>query len=168
MRAKNKKKQFSGHWLYFIPHRWEDEKTSWEDVYLMPDIPGLRKSIWLTVNAIGGGKRKHELIRQFRERTRQKKRLNKKGFYLDDNDNLYVKNIKFTKRELLGWALIWLKEKGFCVTKLVRAPSARFTGSNQHALNIAIAMQRLNDIKKGKAKTVSWDKISKKIQKRKI
>ena len=40
-------------WGYYVPHKWPEESTIWEDIYLYPQDPSWdRPAIWLTVEAV--------------------------------------------------------------------------------------------------------------------
>jgi hypothetical protein len=159
-------------WLYYIPHLWEDsegnpqEKTTWEDVYLMPDDPECEKSIWLTVD----GYQAEDIVSPdgyidkktwFDEGEFEIFQL--QGYLIRNSRcDMIVSTPEFTKEELLVWTKLFLKEEGYVVTELVEAPVERFAGTNQHAgivpecASMAEELESLDPSEREK-RLVPWD-----------
>jgi hypothetical protein len=134
-------------WLYYIPHSWEDpdgnpkKKTTWEDVYLMPDDPECKKSIWLTVDGyqaedIGFPSGFIDEKTWFDEG--EFEIFQEQGYLIRSSHcDIIVFTPEFTKEELLNWAKLFLEEEGHVVTELEEATFERFAGTNQHACTVA-------------------------------
>lgn len=147
-------------WLYYIPHLWEEQdgtprlKSSWEDVYLMPDNPECKESIWLTVDGYQAEDIKpfsdHDYIEEKTWFDKGEFEIFKKqGFLIrKDRNDMIVKDYEFTKDELIGWAKLFLLEIGMSVSEMIAAPEKRFTGSNQHACAVGSAKEMMEEYKK--------------------
>ena len=97
-------------WFYYIPHTWEYndgrpiEKVCWEDLYLMPDVPGITESIWLTVDGYYPEKTKVNGVDwgpTWFENDEEKELFLKQGFLIRDDMDMIVKDPEFTKEELI-------------------------------------------------------------------
>lgn len=134
-------------WKYYIPHIWESERTTWEDVYLLPDYPGYDgNSIWLTVDAILGLLANKDLDDE--EKATLSERCQQMGErqYVIDEADMTVKAEDFSKEELLGWVRVWLEESGFEVKELVEGTLEDFEDSNEHVKAVAHSMRLYSEL----------------------
>ena len=121
-------------WKYHIPHEWEADRTTWEDIWLKPSIhavPG--HSYWLTLDTAVDDERKYE------------GRFNNVA-YLISGDNIYINAKDFSKEDLLEFARFWLMEQGFGEVCLVEGCYEEFRGSNQHFEMLEGARSALKEI----------------------
>jgi hypothetical protein len=139
-------------WLYYIPHEWETETVKWEDIYLMPDVPDLKESFWLTID----GFRTEDVVVEGTDIVMMERielsdedmaRLKKDGCIID-GDNMLVKPSELTKEEVVEWSKKWLELSGYEVTEMVESTYDRFLDTNEDIRNIAIAIKRMKDYKK--------------------
>lgn len=115
-------------WKYFIPHPWEAERTTWEDIWLLPEPrPPGAESIWLTVD--GCADLDPDIDAKLGDRE-----------YLIDGADMYVNVPDFSKSDLLDYASIWLETRGFGQVELREGDVAEFDGTNQHARMISAAV----------------------------
>jgi hypothetical protein len=161
-------------WLYYLPHLWEDnegnliEKTSWEDVYLMPDGPTVTQSIWLTVEGYQAEDEKPYPDFDFID---EKTWFDEGEFaifecqgYLIRSDvcDMIILPRTFSKEELYGWVKVYLRDEGYECTDLVEAPFERFVGTNQHVCGLSHAAEILEEYRKDPEKhfiSVDLDEI---------
>lgn len=110
-------------WKYFIPHTWDEPRTSWEDVYLLPeDVPYDGDAIWLTVHALDEDT-PAELCEKLGEAN-----------FVIEGDNMFIRPTDFSMDELLRWAEIYLEQtSGRRVSRLREAPASEFAGRSVHA-----------------------------------
>jgi len=102
-------------WKYFIPHVWDstEDKTTWEDVFVLPEKkpgPGTeRKSVWVTVDALGLPDREDsERMETFKNFS---SKLGEKDHYIDrDQGDMIVRAESFNLKELLGYIEIFIRE----------------------------------------------------------
>jgi hypothetical protein len=123
-------------WKYHIPHVWDDERSPWEDFYLLPCDPNYSgESIWLTINVLGDGSEKGCF--RGKEFERFVALMEGKEYISYGEANMAVRGMAFTKEEFLKWVKVWLTDKGFEVDELTEAPIEDFAGTNQHACVVA-------------------------------
>jgi hypothetical protein len=139
-------------WRYHIPHTWEppSQRMGWADVWLLPDDPGYHgESIWLTIDALGGGA--DDMDRgEFREEA-----LNKLGdfdFWIRTSDDtstlkdcdMIVRAEDFDRAEFLGWVQKWIETQGLKFSGLVEAGFKEFENSNEMARTVKAIKERQN------------------------
>lgn len=112
-------------WLYYIPHKWEEEKTTWEDIWLQPIVRDVAaESYWLTVSIDD--------------------RL--EFGYVIEGDEMHVQE-PFTKQELLEYAETWIGEHlGVTAVSLIEGDLDEFEGTNDHARSVSIAKKRAEQL----------------------
>ena len=120
-------------WKYYIPHVWHTERTTWENVYLLPDSAAYDgRAIWLTVDALGffedtlGGSEEEQ------NRVQAERKLGDREYWIEGTD-MIVRASDFTQAELLSWVRVWLQDNGLRVTNLVEASAKEFRGRAFHA-----------------------------------
>jgi hypothetical protein len=107
-------------WKYYIPHIWEEDRTVWEDIYLLPDTPDYKdQAIWLTIDALG--------FYEGSERDEVESRLGSQSYLIKGTDML-VRVEDFSKPELLKWVSIWLEENGLAFDALREGTVKEFRG----------------------------------------
>ena len=122
-------------WKYYIPHVWKtpDDRTSWEDVFLMPDNKKKRKSVWLEVSAIGEEPPKEDK-EDLEDYQISLKELGDQDYFLDKKTCcMRVRAVDFNMKELLEYTKIFLKDM-FKDKKVVLEESDReeFRGTHDH------------------------------------
>lgn len=117
-------------WFYFIPHRWEEDTTFWEDIWLILDVPEWKTdSLWLTVSTLGG--------LSDEERKNAEEELGGAEFRLyRDHFNLTVRRERMNLAELLEWTQVALREVNLPCDELVEGTHEMFAGSNEHARHL--------------------------------
>jgi hypothetical protein len=131
-------------WKYHIPHMWDDDRQVWEDFYLLPCHPNYSgESFWLTILALGDGSERFLIRGETFER--KLKELEGKAYIINGTD-MVVRGMGFSKVEFLKWVKVWLEENGFDVEELVEAPLEDFAGTNQHAREVAKALQMKEEL----------------------
>ena len=128
-------------WKYYIPTIWkENERRTWEDVWLMPDNKSYcEKSILLTIESPAS-------VAEFWADDFQLPKIGADDFYIDGT-NIIVGVKDFGKQDILEWAKVWLKQSGFPITKFVKGTIKEFQNTNV-AKAITQAVKELKKIKK--------------------
>lgn len=160
-------------WKFYIPHVWDQERATWEDVYLVPTEEAFQgRSIWLTVEATtmprefyyaSWGCSPEEIAQatnnpesapeavKFAEEDYQadqeilKSMGNTKFLFHEESCTLYVRAPNFTRAELLEWVTLYLKFKGAEFPSLEEAPVELFSGSNPHAAAVEAVTGRMRE-----------------------
>lgn len=128
-------------WQYYLPHESEEEYR-WEDLYLMPCSVKWKRSLWLTVVAIGPNGFEDPARTEY-----YKKRMGGKGFHLfKKNLDMIVDAAFLTDKTLLEWAQKALLALGFRCDGLVRGTKEAFAGTNGHDLLIQVALAAAAEI----------------------
>ena len=124
-------------WKYYIPHIWEEERTVWEDVYLLPAEQNYDgEALWLTVDALG--------FYEAEERVAAEHQLKGEAYWIDEAEML-VRAEDFSLAELLAWTQIWLQANGLDVTELVEGTAAEFRGKLTEYDLVETALARAED-----------------------
>ena len=168
-------------WVYYVPHAWgEEERTVWEDVWLMPESylqlpPEERTSVWLTVD--GYQAEDEELAPDLIEEKTwfdegEFEIFEKQGYIIrEEEGDMIVKDRDFSMDELLEWIKIfllettWVKEKygEFDAVELVEGTFEDFSGTNDDADAISSAKEAYDEFMKdpeaGLANCKSWDEL---------
>lgn len=132
-------------WKYLIPHYWEspEDRTIWEDVYLMPEDGGSNgKSYWFTLDALGSpagglpnGDEVFESIDVVRERNLRF--LGDRDYLITETFDVLIRAEDFNQQELLEWARVFIRDQfGDQEPILVEGTFTGFAGSNKHASEI--------------------------------
>lgn len=105
-------------WKYFIPHKWDSDQATWEDIYLRPMEKPHEKALCVSINS----KRMITIEELLREEELQWRRdilayLNRHS-YLIEGSEMYVSREAFDLDQLLKFAKIYLESKGFKDPKL--------------------------------------------------
>jgi hypothetical protein len=129
-------------WRFFFAHDWTEDRSSWENVYLLPDDPNhQRDSFCVTVDAIGPG---GNACYSAEENAAACERL-RDGPYHIDGQKMIVRGEDYSKEELLAWVRLWLEAAGFSVGQLVEGSYEEFRGTNWHSRLVEGAGQRTRE-----------------------
>jgi len=108
-------------WKYFIPHEWESDRTTWEDVHLLPDDSSYEgEPLWLTVFALGGALDDDEY-------TEMQHMLQGKQYHIKDTD-MVVAADDFSKAELIEWVGKWFSDSKIRADEFVEVGFEEFDG----------------------------------------
>jgi hypothetical protein len=137
-------------WKYHIPHTWEppSQRMGWADVWLLPDDPAYDgDSVWLTIDALGGGADDME-PGEFRREALEK--LGGRDFWIKTADDassakdcdMIVRAENFDRAEFLVWVQKWIESQGWQFSSLLQAPFEEFENSNQMARTVKAIKDR--------------------------
>ncbi len=123
-------------WKYYIPYVWDGDTATWEDIYILPDIPIPEikdvRSIWLTIDSLAF----YDLEPAFQgDCTRfDVLRLLGAAEFLIEDDGMVVRDEVLTKNRVVHWARVYLEHHGFPVAEMREASYDEFAGTNNHAV----------------------------------
>ena len=157
MQGKSTQKAFDGCWLYFLAEDSSSSDPHSRDVYLKPDIRDLQHSLLLTIDALGGRRRKGETSEEYRWRQEALTRLNGRGFALLEDNYMYIKDVRPSEDRLRYWARVWLDEQGYLVTELSRALSDLFRSTIK-------LVDRVECTTEPESETTRWDVIEPRLK----
>jgi hypothetical protein len=137
-------------WYYYIPHRWDNQRKVWEDIYLLPDFKDWSgESLWMTIDAA-----LFKTTNEYEEHIVCKRceLLGDNEFYVDQERlDVVVYAEDFDLPELLEWVRKVMNSLGLGPVELIEGPAAMFAGTNLHsqmigeATDVAEAYRNEND-----------------------
>lgn len=125
-------------WKYHIPHTWDppSRRMGWADVWLLPDDLSYEgDSLWLTIDALGGGADDMD-PGEFRQEALKK--LGDRDFWIKTGDDvcsvkdcdMIVRVEDFNRAEFLVWVQKWIEGQGWNFSGLTEAGFKDFQDSN--------------------------------------
>ena len=116
-------------WKYFIAHVWHEERTTWEDIYLMPEDIAPKQALWLSVNSrifLGQPDSKSEKLNEWTRNILSK--LEHQSYVMDTeiDGEMYINLPDFNQSELLEYSKVYLNDLGFEVSELIEGSYEEF------------------------------------------